>query len=56
VSAGSVALDRSTATTSAGLLAASAAAWIGLVGYEAPMGLAGFLLGWTLMMAGPNHD
>ncbi|MBD0337836.1 MAG: DUF2182 domain-containing protein [Thermoleophilia bacterium] len=26
-------------------------AWLGLAGYEPPMGFAGFLAGWTLMMA-----
>jgi predicted metal-binding membrane protein len=35
----------------AALAGASAVAWLALVGYEPPMGLAGFLGGWTLMMA-----
>jgi predicted metal-binding membrane protein len=33
------------------LLAAAAAAWLALAAYEPPMGAAGFLVGWTLMMA-----
>jgi predicted metal-binding membrane protein len=51
VSTSAFALDRATAATSVGLLAATTAAWVGLVRYEPPMGLPGFLLGWTLMMA-----
>jgi predicted metal-binding membrane protein len=33
------------------LAAATAVAWLGLAGWEPPTGLAGFLAGWTLMMA-----
>jgi predicted metal-binding membrane protein len=33
------------------LLAAAALAWIAVAAYEPPMGVAGFLVGWTLMMA-----
>jgi predicted metal-binding membrane protein len=33
------------------LLAASAVAWFAVAAYEPPMGAAGFLVGWTLMMA-----
>jgi predicted metal-binding membrane protein len=35
----------------AALAGATVLAWVGLLGYEPPMGLAGFLAGWTLMMA-----
>jgi predicted metal-binding membrane protein len=35
----------------AALAAASGFAWVGLAGYEEPMGVAGFLAAWTLMMA-----
>ncbi|MDX6534990.1 MAG: hypothetical protein QOF68_2734 [Gaiellales bacterium] len=45
-----VAGHRSTTATGAALLASSAVAWLLLAGYDAPMGLAGFLAGWTLMM------
>lgn len=41
---------RATWTASVALVAATALAWIGLAGYEAPMGLGGFLAAWTLMM------
>jgi predicted metal-binding membrane protein len=47
-------LQQSSATSASALAAlagASAVAWLGLAGYEPPMGLAGFLAGWTLMMA-----
>jgi predicted metal-binding membrane protein len=47
-------LQQSSATSVSALAAlagASAVAWLGLVGYEPPMGLVGFLGGWTLMMA-----
>ena len=37
--------------TPAVLLAAAALAWLGVAAYEPPMGPAGFLVGWTLMMA-----
>src|SRR5918996_4471676 len=47
---GLVARDRTTAVAGAALLVATALAWVGLAGYEPPMGLAGFLAGWTLMM------
>jgi predicted metal-binding membrane protein len=43
--------DRRSAAAGVALLAASAVSWAGLVGYEPPMGLPGFLAGWTLMMA-----
>jgi predicted metal-binding membrane protein len=33
------------------LLAATAVAWLALAAYEPPMGAAGFVVGWTLMMA-----
>jgi predicted metal-binding membrane protein len=46
-----VARDRTIATAGVALAGATAVAWIGLAGYEPPMGLAGFLAGWTLMMA-----
>jgi predicted metal-binding membrane protein len=46
-----VARDRTTAAAGAALAVATALAWVGLAGYEPPMGLAGFLAGWTLMMA-----
>ncbi|HYY77271.1 MAG TPA: DUF2182 domain-containing protein [Gaiellaceae bacterium] len=46
-----VARDRTTAAAAAALVVATALAWVGLAGYEPPMGLAGFLAGWTLMMA-----
>jgi predicted metal-binding membrane protein len=46
-----VSRDRTTALAGLALLVATALAWAGLVGYEPPMGLAGFLAGWTLMMA-----
>jgi predicted metal-binding membrane protein len=42
-------LPRGNAATA--LLGAAAVAWIAVVAYEPPMGLVGFLLGWTLMMA-----
>lgn len=42
--------DRTTAAAAVALIAASALAWVGLVGYEPPMGLFGFLVSWTLMM------
>jgi predicted metal-binding membrane protein len=41
----------SSATSAAALMAAALAAWIALAAYEPPMGAAGFLVGWTLMMA-----
>jgi predicted metal-binding membrane protein len=44
-------VERSAATTTATLLAASAVAWFGVAAYDPPMGAAGFLVGWTLMMA-----
>lgn len=47
-------LQQSSATSAGALAAlagASAVAWLGLIGYEPPMGLVGFLAGWTLMMA-----
>jgi predicted metal-binding membrane protein len=47
----SVAVDRTTVIALATLLAASAVAWVMLVTYEPPMGLLGFIVGWTLMMA-----
>jgi predicted metal-binding membrane protein len=37
--------------TAASLLAASAAAWVAVAAYEPPLEPAGFLFGWTLMMA-----
>lgn len=37
--------------TPAVLLAAAALAWLAVAAYEPPMGAAGFLVGWTLMMA-----
>ena len=40
----------SSATSAAALLAAALAAWLALAAYEPPMGAAGFLTGWTLMM------
>jgi predicted metal-binding membrane protein len=43
--------ERSAAAAGAALLAAAAAAWVGLAGHELPTGPAGFLAGWTLMMA-----
>src|SRR5512134_1174966 len=43
--------DRMTLVAAAVLFAATAAAWIGLVTAAPSMDLAGFLLGWTLMMA-----
>jgi predicted metal-binding membrane protein len=50
-----VARPQQSSATSASALAAlagaSAAAWLVLVGYEPPMGVLGFLAGWTLMMA-----
>jgi predicted metal-binding membrane protein len=46
-----VSRDRATALAGLALLVATALAWVGLAGYEPPMGLAGFLAGWTLMMA-----
>jgi predicted metal-binding membrane protein len=46
-----LARDRTTAVTGIALGAAAAVAWVALAGYEPPMGLAGFLAGWTLMMA-----
>jgi predicted metal-binding membrane protein len=33
------------------LLLVALAAWLAVVAYEPPMGVAGFLVGWTLMMA-----
>ncbi|MGH3094073.1 MAG: DUF2182 domain-containing protein [Gaiellaceae bacterium] len=45
-----VARDRTTAAAGAALVVATALAWVGFAGYEPPMGLAGFLAGWTLMM------
>ena len=33
------------------LLAAAALAWLAVAAYEPPMGAAGFVVGWTLMMA-----
>lgn len=33
------------------LLAAAAVAWLAVAAYEPPMGAAGFVVGWTLMMA-----
>ena len=47
----SVAVDRTTIIALAALVAASAVAWMALVTYEPPMGVLGFALGWTLMMA-----
>src|SRR5918999_739598 len=47
---GLVARDRTTAVAGAALLVATALAWVGLAGYEPPMGIGGFLAGWTLMM------
>jgi predicted metal-binding membrane protein len=46
-----VARDRTTGAAAAAVVVATALAWVGLAGYEPPMGLAGFLAGWTLMMA-----
>jgi predicted metal-binding membrane protein len=46
-----VARDKTTSAAAAALVAASAIAWAVLAGYEPPMGVAGFLTGWTLMMA-----
>ena len=46
-----VSRDRATALAGLALLVATALTWVGLAGYEPPMGLAGFLAGWTLMMA-----
>lgn len=43
--------DRKAAPGVAALGAATAVAWVALAGYEPPMGFAGFLAGWTLMMA-----
>ena len=43
--------DRGAAAAGAALLGATAAAWIGLAGYQPPVGAGGFLAGWTLMMA-----
>ena len=46
--------QQSSATSASALAAlagASAVAWLALAGYEPPMGLVGFLAGWTLMMA-----
>lgn len=43
--------DRATAAAAGALAAATALAWVGLVGYDQPPGAAGFLAGWTLMMA-----
>jgi predicted metal-binding membrane protein len=43
--------ERTTAAAGIALGAASVLAWLVLAGYEPPMGLAGFLGGWTLMMA-----
>lgn len=37
--------------TPAVLLGAAALAWLAVAAYEPPMGAAGFLVGWTLMMA-----
>ncbi|HSI97134.1 MAG TPA: DUF2182 domain-containing protein [Gaiellaceae bacterium] len=37
-------------TAAGALLTATVLAWIGLAGYEPPMGLGGFLAAWTLMM------
>ncbi|MGH3032000.1 MAG: DUF2182 domain-containing protein [Gaiellaceae bacterium] len=45
-----VAPDRTTAAAGLALVVATALAWVGLAGYEPPMGLTGFLAGWTLMM------
>jgi predicted metal-binding membrane protein len=45
-----VARDRTSLAAAAALVVATALAWVGLAGYEPPMGLAGFLAGWTLMM------
>lgn len=42
--------DRAAVAAGVALLAVTALAWIGLAGYEPPMGLGGFLTGWTLMM------
>jgi predicted metal-binding membrane protein len=42
--------DRAAVVAGVALLAGTALAWIGLAGYEPPMGLGGFLTGWTLMM------
>jgi predicted metal-binding membrane protein len=46
-----LARDRATAATGVAFGAATVVAWLVLAGYEPPMGLAGFLAGWTLMMA-----
>ena len=43
--------DRMTAVAGVALIAATTVTWVGLAAYEPPMGLAGFLAGWTLMMA-----
>lgn len=43
--------DRPALVAVAALAAATALAWIGLAGYDPPIGLAGFLAAWTLMMA-----
>lgn len=42
--------DQRTAAAGLALVAATAIAWVALTGYEPPMGLAGFIAGWTLMM------
>jgi predicted metal-binding membrane protein len=46
-----LALDRTNAAATVALAAATAIAWVSLAGYEPPMGLAGFLTAWVLMMA-----
>jgi predicted metal-binding membrane protein len=43
--------ELSAPTTGVALLAASAVAWFAVAAYEPPMAAAGFLFGWTLMMA-----
>jgi predicted metal-binding membrane protein len=45
------ALDRTSATAVAALVSAAALGWVGLAGYEPPLGRAWFLAGWALMMA-----
>jgi predicted metal-binding membrane protein len=50
-SQGSVFADGMIPAALVALIAASAVAWAGLVAYEPPMGLLGFTVGWTLMMA-----
>ncbi|MGH3134193.1 MAG: DUF2182 domain-containing protein [Gaiellaceae bacterium] len=42
--------DPTTAVAGFALIATTAVAWIGLAAVETPMGVAGFLAGWSLMM------